>query len=206
MKPKEHTSLSKTKKWNKGGLRLSTRSYICKENPDGTYTGIYCHSDGYLTYNGAMLLDHYNSRERVEKLISLGNLSCLNENIEPDPTKPHSFDFNERQENVCVFYGRDRGETGQEPHPITLEEINSPESWIEYCYIFGQDNQWKFFECGRMDRGIRSLQEGLDMEYESLGFPRPENYYGFFSPASAEHYRLLHQQGLKKAAGNEEMV
>ena len=155
---------------------MSTRSYICKENPDGTYTGIYCHSDGYLTYNGAMLLDHYNSRERVEKLIS------------------------------CVFYGRDRGETGQEPHPITLEEINSPESWIEYCYIFGQDNQWKFFECGRMDRGIRSLQEGLDMEYESLGFPRPENYYGFFSPASAEHYRQLHQQGLKKAAGNEEMV
>ena len=53
---------------------MSTRSYICKENEDGTITGSYCHCDGYLTYNGAMLIDHYNTKERVDKLLSLGNM------------------------------------------------------------------------------------------------------------------------------------
>ena len=41
---------------------MSTRSFICVEQDDGSYKGVYCHSDGYLTYNGAMLLDHYNSQ------------------------------------------------------------------------------------------------------------------------------------------------
>lgn len=44
---------------------MSTRSLICKEQQDGTYYGIYCHSDGYLTYNGAMLLDHYSTPKGV---------------------------------------------------------------------------------------------------------------------------------------------
>ena len=54
---------------------MSTRSYICIENEDKSISGIYCHSDGYLTYNGAMLLDHYSDREKVKELISLGDLS-----------------------------------------------------------------------------------------------------------------------------------
>ena len=78
--------------------------------------------DGYLTYNGAMLLDHYNSKERIDKLLSFGNMISLNINIEPDPSKPHTFD--DRQEDVAVFYGRDRGEKGQEAQKIFLEEID----------------------------------------------------------------------------------
>ena len=35
---------------------------------DDKYKTIYCHSDGYLTYNGAMLLDHYSDKTKVEKL------------------------------------------------------------------------------------------------------------------------------------------
>ena len=158
---------------------MSTRSYICRENPDGTYTGVYCHMDGYLTYNGAMLLDHYNSKERVEKLLSFGNMSSLNINIEPDPSKPHTFD--DRQEDVTVFYGRDRGEKGQEAQEISLEEIDNPESWIEYCYIFGKDGKWRYFECEKLNEGLKDLQAGLEEEYNSLGFPRPESYYGFFT-------------------------
>lgn len=158
---------------------MSTRSYICKENLDGTYTGIYCHCDGYLTYNGAMLLDHYSTRERVERLLSLGNLSSLNEKIEPDPSLPHSFE--DRQEDVCVFYGRDRGEKKQEAMDVSLEEIDDPDSWIDYCYVYGKDGRWRFFECGRLNEGLKDLEEGLDEEYRKLGFPRPEGYYGFFT-------------------------
>ena len=49
---------------------MSTRSYICIENENKSISGIYCHSDGYLTYNGAMLLDHYSDREKVKELIN----------------------------------------------------------------------------------------------------------------------------------------
>ena len=141
---------------------MSTRSYICRENEDGTITGSYCHCDGYLTYNGAMLLDHYSTKERVDKLLSFGNMSCLNEIIEPDPSKPHTFD--DRQPNVTVFYGRDRGEKGQEAQTVKLEDLDDPSSWIEYCYVFGKDGKWRYFECGHLKDGLKDLQQGLDEE------------------------------------------
>ncbi len=143
---------------------MSTRSYIVKENQDGTYTGIYCHSDGYLSYNGVMLLNYYQDREKVEKLISLGHMSSLHEKVDPDPTKPHSFNYDERQGDVCVFYGRDRGEKGQEAHQVALESIDDPESWISYCYVYGLDNKWKFFRCGELKEGLKDLQEAVDKE------------------------------------------
>ena len=86
---------------------MSTRSYIAKQIGDNKYRTIYCHSDGYLTYNGAMLLDHYNSPEKLDELLRLGDLSCLGVNINPDPSRPHSFDHKKRQDGVTVAYGRD---------------------------------------------------------------------------------------------------
>ena len=63
---------------------MSTRSFICKEQTDGSYYGIYCHSDGYLTYNGAMLLDHYSDAQKVDELLSFGDMSILREKIKSD--------------------------------------------------------------------------------------------------------------------------
>ena len=171
---------------------MSTRSYICRENPDGTYTCVYCHCDGYLTYNGAMLLDHYATKERVDKLLSLGSMSSLGTDIELDPDRPHSFD--DRQEDVTVFYGRDRNEKGMEARNLNLEDIDSPDSWIEYCYVFGQDGKWRYFECGHLSEGLKDLKEGLEEEYSKLGFPRPEGYYGFYTAKEIEKLRYDYQK------------
>lgn len=176
---------------------MSTRSYICKENKDGSYTGIYCHSDGYLTYNGAMLLDHYNTEERVNKLLSLGDISILCSKIEPEPNKEHGFDFDKRQEDVTVFYGRDRGESGTEAKAVNLKDIDSPDSWIEYCYIFGCDGKWKYFECGSLEEGIKDLNEGLNKEYKKLGFSRPSDTYGYFTESEIEKYKELEKKNLE---------
>lgn len=173
---------------------MSTRSYICKENEDGTYTGIYCHSDGYLTYNGAMLLDHYSSRERVEKLIGLGDLSILMPKIDPNPSKPHSFDYDKRQEDVCVFYGRDRGEDDTEARQVKLEDLDKPESWIEYIYIYSKDDKWKYFVGGCLDKGVKDLQEDLDKEYKDYGFPRPADFYGYFTDEEIKSRRKDYQR------------
>lgn len=167
---------------------MSTRSYIGIELDDGRIMGSYCHSDGYLTYNGAMLLDHYSDRVKVEKLISFGDMASLNENIDPFPGSEHNFDH--RQEDVTVFYGRDRGEKGTEPRIVDLEDINSPDSWIEYCYVYGKDGKWRYFVCGQNEHPVfRDLKEGLDEEYRCLGFKRPEGYYGFYTKSDIEKLR-----------------
>lgn len=171
---------------------MSTRSYIVKQNPDGTYEGVYCHNDGYLTYNGAMLLDHYNSRERVDKLLSLGDISSLRVNIEPLPSLPHTFD--DQQDDVTVFYGRDRGDKDAAKEEVRLEDIDSDSSWIEYCYVYGLDDKWRYVEKGRLSEGLKDLEEGLNEEYRRLGFSRPEGYYGFFTQEDIEKYRYEDQK------------
>lgn len=150
--------------------------------------GSYCHSDGYLTYNGAMLLDHYSDRTKVEKLISFGDMAALNENIDPFSGREHNFDH--RQEGVTVFYGRDRGEKETEPRIVDLDDINSPDSWIEYCYVYGKDGKWRYFVCGQNEHPVfRDLKEGLDEEYRCLGFKRPKGYYGFYTKSDIEKLR-----------------
>ena len=50
---------------------MATRGAIGIENADGTITAIYCHWDNYLSWNGQMLLDHYD-REKTLVLVALG--------------------------------------------------------------------------------------------------------------------------------------
>ena len=121
---------------------MSTRSYICLEQEDGTLKGIYCHNDGHPIHNGNILIKHYASREKVEKLISLGDLSSLQKNIEPNPKLPHSFDYKERQKGVCIFYGRDGGEKDTEAKPVTPERAQK--NGVEYIYVFGLDDEWRY--------------------------------------------------------------
>lgn len=87
---------------------MSTRSTITIKRKDGTETSIYCHSDGYIEGVGAILQLAYNTADKVEELMRLGDLSRLGYYTKPKAGTPH--DFENRQENVCVAYHRDRGE------------------------------------------------------------------------------------------------
>lgn len=86
---------------------MATRSTITIKRADGTTTSIYCHWDGYIEHNGVILQLAYNTAEKVEKLLELGDLSSLGYYTEPT-TPEHSFDTAEP--DVCVAYCRDRGE------------------------------------------------------------------------------------------------
>lgn len=174
---------------------MSTRSYIAIEREDGHLDGIYCHSDGYLTHNGAILFDHYQDRDKVEKLISLGDMSYLQPNIDPDPAKEHSFDYEKRQDGVCVFYGRDRGETNVSARPIKAETAR--QSWAEYLYVFGKDGVWYYTELYEDEPEWHTVEDGLVTEYDLLGFPRPENRYGFYSQDEIERLRRQNQNGFE---------
>ena len=175
-------------------MKLSTRSFIAKEIGDNQYRTIYCHSDGYLTYNGAMLVDHYNTHEAVDELLNLGDISSLGERTNPDPDRPHKFDYDMRQKGVTVAYGRDRGDKNTDARVMSLAELDDPNNWTAYVYIFTQDNEWKYFEAGQSGQGLRSVSDDLSELYSAYGLKRPEGFYGFLSGAMAKYLKSLSEE------------
>lgn len=150
---------------------MSTRSNIAILNKEAkTITKIYCHWDGYPEYVGEMLNTYYKDREKIEKLISLGSLSVLNEEVEPNPNKTHS--FYEPQENVTIAYTRDRGENWEwnKPEVLDFKEfrkfLRNPFD-IEYVYLYIDEQVgWVFWETygltRKTDEKLKSAMKHLD--------------------------------------------
>ena len=93
---------------------MGTRSRIGVMHGD-ICKSVYCHWDGYLEHNGAILQEHYNSA-KANQLVAMGDMSSLR----PEIGVKHPFscldpeagsDYEERYGNMCTFYDRDRGET-----------------------------------------------------------------------------------------------
>ena len=118
---------------------MATRSRIAIEKQDGTVDSIYCHFDGYIDGVGKTLFENYSDREKVEKLIELGDLSSLGSQIEPDSTKPHT--FNNPQDDVTVAYHRDRGEDFHKSTDKNVETFFS-DNFERNGYLFTKDNRW----------------------------------------------------------------
>lgn len=112
---------------------MGTRSHIGIKNEDGTVLSVYCHWDGYLSNNGRLLLDNYNTEDAVLELLSFGDMSSLAAKISPS-VDTHSFDAPE--EGVCVFYGRDRGESGVEARVFENESEFLKKCQEDYTYLF----------------------------------------------------------------------
>ena len=168
---------------------MSTRSYISKQIADNQYRTIYCHSDGYLTHNGAMLLDHYSDADKLDELLKLGDISCLAPSVNPDPLKPHSFDYDERQDGVVIAYGRDRGDKDIEAKNFTERQLTSSDTWIAYIYVFNKDGQWIYGRPGESISDFRSVEEGLERTYSYYDMERPEGYYGVLTDGVAEELK-----------------
>ena len=85
---------------------------------NGELVYIYLHFDGYPSHTLTTLKSHYNSQELADQLISMGDMSVLDNTIESS-----------------IFYARDRGEK---------KVINKGESNFtncEYAYIFN-NGEW----------------------------------------------------------------
>jgi hypothetical protein len=87
---------------------MATRSTLRISTPNKTSKVSYCHWDGFPSNMLPILNGNYNTIEKANELIALGNLSSLGKRVKPEPGENHS--FNSPISDVTVAYHRDRGE------------------------------------------------------------------------------------------------
>lgn len=146
---------------------MSTRSVIARARADGQFEAVCCHWDGYLTHNGAILFAYYGEPQKVERLISLGDLSALGIKI----GRKHCFGKKDLK-GSCNFYGRDGGETGVEAQIFpTLDQLLTYYQ-IGHVYLF-ESNCWFYRESSReafnlLEAAFRSRLNALECSLEEL--------------------------------------
>lgn len=135
--------------------------------------GIYCHWDGYLSYNGRILQEYYNS-PKTNQLIALGNVSSLAPEIgEKHPfsrldTDMSSEEFDSKYQDMTTFYGRDRNEKGQE-----YKVFDSGEEFMEYfdscgCEYFYLMKDGEWFVASSQQANFQYLDKALTENQEPV--------------------------------------
>lgn len=133
---------------------MSTNAHIAILK-DGKYTYIYSHWDGYPEHVGKILYENYNTTEKIEELIALGDISSLGPRLKPNDDEAHSFDNPIR--DITIAYHRDRGEDWEYTAPHITSTLNGVKDDIEFAYIFNIDDEssdlplgkWVFYVNGR---------------------------------------------------------
>ena len=156
---------------------MGTRSMIAIQNPySKDVRAVYCHWDGYLEHNGAILQKHYAASSKVNNLIALGDISSLRSEI----GEKHAFSrletpmddeaYDKLYGNMTTFYGRDRGETGVEFKVFpTLKAAEECYTWSDYFYCFKykksddfQSGEWHYKKVGERWKKLAPAIAKLD--------------------------------------------
>ena len=142
---------------------MATRSTIALEYADGTVDQIYCHWDGYLENNGQLLQKHWQDPFKVQKMVQLGDMSSLGEDVGVQ----HSFESASTVKD-CTFYGRDRNEDGTGPKRFKdFEDYKANHQYEEYEYILRQvDGKAVWFVSSYRTGGYIELAQAFAKERE----------------------------------------
>ena len=105
---------------------MATRARIGIENQDGSITSVYHHWDGYASWLGVTLNEHYNTIESATKLVMGGDMSvCLDSEGKPNPE-----------------YYSQRGEDCPPRTDWDYTAYTNKDNGEEYHYIFTTDHEW----------------------------------------------------------------
>lgn len=135
---------------------MATRSSIAIKFGN-VIKSISCQYDGYLDYNGRILLDHYGP-VKTNQLIALGDVSSLRNEI-GEKHVPASIEC--RNNQWTTFYGRDYDEDD-----CSWKTFQSEQEWInemkgsgcEYFYLF-DNGVWYVTE----GNGFAALHEAIEI-------------------------------------------
>ena len=112
---------------------MGTRSRIGIQLKDDSILSVYCHWDGYPSFNGKVLREFYDTKEKVNQLINGGNISALHTNAGWQ---------RETLPEVGPLYYTSRGESIDDNAPRLdkdMEEFFTDNE--EYSYIF-RNGEW----------------------------------------------------------------
>ena len=116
---------------------MGTRSRIGIQLSDDSILSVYSHYDGYPSFNGKVLREFYNTKEKVSRLINGGDMSCTwtnagwNNETLPEMGPLHYTMRGESIENNAPELSKDHGEYLK----------MSADSDEEYSYLFA-DGEW----------------------------------------------------------------
>ena len=131
---------------------MGTRSRIGIQLKDYSIMSVYCHWDGYPSFNGRVLNEFYNTPEKVADLIDGGNISSLHTNAGWK---------NETLPETGPQYYTSRGESIKENEPRVddniVEYLNDGE---EYAYIFNRFNEWICYDVRDTTAKLTEIPEG----------------------------------------------
>lgn len=113
-------------------------AFIAIDTTHGTILEIGLMHNGHPDHVKPILLNHYNTPEKILSLVGKGKLHVLGESNE-SPTG-HSYDT--PIDGHCVYYGRDRGD-GERFNLVYFfgshDPISNDRKYYQYMY---KDNEW----------------------------------------------------------------
>ena len=170
---------------------MGTRSHIGLALGPDQIVSVYCHYDGYIQHNGRKLVEHYNTKSAVEKLINGGDMSSLHTTHmwESAPLKQIIYHADGRQTTDYMrdadqnwvyspvksepspMYYSERGEDVP-PKMSNFDDFLSDKCNEEWCYLFTPGEGWQCWKLGWGDENTLEYdfvtEEPLRIGYGSL--------------------------------------
>ena len=132
---------------------------------NGKIKAVLVKAEGTLSCTGALLYDHYQNPDKIEKLVNGPIVMRLGKELEPT----------ESEKDVCQYMVQD------DPKPLSPfvytdeQEMYRRNFLSEYFYIYSK-GQWHTFD--HNGPGVKKeLGQSLEDFYMNLGIKRPENFY-----------------------------
>ena len=160
---------------------MTTNCLIGLKGENRTARVIYCHFDGYPKYVGMMLHKHYRDVKKLNKLLALGDISCLAERVSAtkEELENRVYDTNSVVSNVVVAYARDRGEKKNPARWIKLDgEIYEG---VDYVYIYDANRDiWEVYKAKTSYEAYKGKNWCTRLERIPMDRKTLEKYYRDF--------------------------
>ena len=125
---------------------MATRGRIGLELKDGSILSAYHHWDSYPEWLGKQLVEHYNTKDKVAKLIDGGDMSSAYTNA--------GFQ-NETLPKSQPLYYTDRGESLENNLPrldATLSDYLDKDNGEEYHYLYNLKGEWIAYQMNSFEK------------------------------------------------------
>ena len=134
---------------------MGTRSRIGIQLKDNSVLSVYCHYDGYPSFNGRVLNEFYNTKEKVSDLINGGDMSC---------TWTNAGWNNETLPEMGPLYYTARNESIDDNEPQISKNVNEYMKLggeygdEEYAYLFTSAG-WTCYNTRSWDDNYKKVEE-----------------------------------------------